>query len=400
VIKDIENAMQLEIDQKRLAGVSLKVRRAGEVLYENQWGYADIENRIPVKEDTIFRFMSSTKVVTAVAVMMLVEEGRLTLDDKVEDYYPGFGKLKVVADPKFEKPENVQELMQRNGEVSFDDIPLVDAIRPITIRDLLSHASGLALGTLGALVANNLMQQNDTLQDRVTRWSENLCADTQPGEYAFYSALVGFDILSAIVEKITDKTFGDFLKERLFEPLDMEDSCFHLKEVQKSRLAKLYRYDKDKGLTDVTGSAEDIYTFATPKYECGSGGLFSTVRDYEHMVQMLAQEGMYSGRQILKPDTVRLMRTQAQPKQLLSRTFMPGAEWGLGVIIWKDPSLKRPGVPEGTFGWSGGFGTHCFIDPASGLEATVGINLSNIEGMGCFSPVNKMIEKLVFENWG
>jgi len=397
--KDIENAMQCEIDEKRLAGVSLKVRRSGEVLYENQWGYADIENKIPVKEDTIFRFMSSTKVATAVATMMLVDEGRLSLDDKLEDFYPGFKNLKVVADPGCETTENVQELL-KSGSVSFEGVPLTDAIRPITVRELLSHSSGLALGTLGALVANSLIRQEDTLQDRVTRWSENLCADTQPGEYAFYSALVGFDTLAAIIEKITDKSYGEFLKERLLTPLDMGDTCFHLREEQKPRLAKLYRYDEGKGLTDVTGSAEDIYTFATPNYECGSGGFFSTVRDYEHMVQMLAQEGMYEGRQILKPETVRLMRTQAQPKPLLSKTFMPGAEWGLGVIIWEDPSLKRCGVPKGTFGWSGGYGTHCFIDPASGLEATVGINLSNIEGLGCFSPVNKMIERLVFETFG
>ncbi len=399
MVKDIENAMQCEIDEKRLAGVSLKVRRSGEVLYENQWGYADIENKIPVKDDTIFRFMSSTKVATAVAVMMLVEEGKLALDDKLEYFYPGFKNLQVVADPKYEMPENVQGLLKK-GSISFEGVPVTDAIRPITIKELLSHSSGLALGTLGAMVANSLIRQEDTLQDRVTRWSENLYADTQPGEYAFYSALVGFDTLAAIIEKITDRTFGEFLKERLFTPLDMKDICFHLSAGQKNRLAKLYRYDEGKGLTDVTGSAEDIYTFATPNYECGAGGFFSTVRDYEHMVQMLAQEGMYEGQQILKPETVRLMRTQAQPKPLLSKTFMPGAEWGLGVIIWEDPNLKRPGVPKGTYGWSGGFGTHCFIDPTSGLEATVGINRSNIEGLGCFSPVNRLIEKLVFETFG
>ena len=391
----LEERIAAEIRGNRLPGLAVRIGRNGEVLYQNCFGYADVEQKVPVAQDTIYRFMSMTKSVIAAGILFLVEEGKLSLDDRLETYYPVFGKTEA-ADPSLMQlpAEGIEELARKNGRLSFEDVDRIPLVRPILIRDLLSHSSGLGMGPLGMAISNQSVQSGDTLDDRIAKWGNTLCCDTQPGEFAMYSPMVAFDILGGIIQKASDMPLDEFLGQKLFGPLEMKDTCFFLNEEQKTRLAKLYEC-KDGKMTDVTGTSVDVTIFATPGYCSGGGGLYSTVVDYGNFAQMLAGNGLYQGQQILKKETVELMHTQAQPKEIL--TYMPGAEWGLGVLIWKDPGIMRKGTTAGTYGWSGGFGTHFFVDPSTGLEGVVAQNISNVEGVGQFTPLNMEIEKAAFE---
>ncbi len=382
------------IDHQEIAGCALTVRKADQLLYQQTFGYANMETRAPITMNSIYRMMSMTKVVTAVGVMKLIEDGKLSLDDPLSGYLPEFADSRVAADERYAYSPDMDKMRFLAMLKDFDlsSVKTVAAEREITIRDLLSHSSGLEQGIVGLLNMMKGPSINESLASETEKYSR-YPLDFQPGTATSYSPLAGFDILLHLCEIISGKKADEYLWKTVFEPLGMKDSGFRPNEEQSTRLVRVYKR-VDNVLTDVTGTNDDMdgMLHRGPAMISGSGGLYSTIVDYEHFARMLCNEGQLEGIRVLKPETVRLMHTEAAKKHLEPE---PGMVWGLGVRVRLEPEKTGSSCSRGTYGWSGAFGTHFFISPSDQIEAVWCTNRSDAGGSG-FS-LSKKIENLVFE---
>ena len=366
------------------------VRKDGEIVYDGKWGFADLAARTPVTDDTIFRIASMTKIVTAVGILKLMENGVLSLDDPLSKYLPEFSHMRVCADKRYEFHPGMSmvSLLPKLLFFRMDKVKTVPADREITIRDLLSHASGLQQGVAG-MMAMMKENKNDTLEERVHAYGR-YALDFQPGTATSYSPCAAFDILGYLMGALTGKSPAEAYRELVFAPLDMKSAAFRLSGEQRKHLARTYTRKNEK-LTDITGTGKDLEGIIRIKkdsdYVAGSGGLYCTVKDYEKLGRMLCREG--DG--YLKPETVRLMHTEAQEKHLEPE---PGQVWGLGVRIRQQDPFCTPG----TYGWSGALGTHFFVSPADKLDAVFATHRKDLGGSGSY--ISRKVEELVFGIWG
>ena len=312
-IHEINRVMESYIANGEMAGGALVVRKNDEIVFDGKWGYADMEKQIPITDNTVFRMASMTKVVTAVAIMKLIEDGKLGLDDPISKYLPQFAAMRVCDDKRYEwKPGmNMAAILPKLLFFRMDKVKSVPADREVTIRDLLSHASGLQQGIAG-MIAMLKHNKKDTLEQRINAYSRYVL-DFQPGTGTGYSPCAAFDILGYLLSVITRKTVADAYRELVFAPLGMDSATFQL--ADKTNLARTYTRKKDK-LVDITGTSKDLEGIIRIEpdadYVAGCGGLYCTVKDYEKLGRMLCNEG--DG--FLKPETVKLMHTEAQEKHL------------------------------------------------------------------------------------
>ena len=283
------------------------------------------------------------------------------------------------------------ELLQKALFFRMERVKTVPAEREITIRDLLSHSSGLEQGMIGLLAMLKDRRERVDLVAQAERYAQ-YPLDFQPGCGTGYSPLAGFDVLARVIEVLSGMDAAQYYKANIFQPLGMQDTAFHLNEEQKKRLVHVYCRKNGK-LVDVTGSKEDLpkkFHFGE-RYICGAGGLYATLTDYGAFAQMLQNGGSYRGTQILKSETVQLMCTEAPVKHLEPE---PGFVWGLGVKIRQDPVRGGSAATKGTYGWSGAFGTHFFVSPADDLNCVLMLNRSDLDGAGSY--ISKKVEELVF----
>ena len=394
-VKNIECTIQKYIENKDIPCGILQVRKDGETVYLNKWGYSDISAKKGIEFSDVFRMMSMTKPVTAVAVMKLVERGKIELDDAVSKYISSFADMRVVDDKRFVFKEKMNPVTTIGKLLLFNHIKpkTVRAERQISIRDLLSHTSGLEQGVWGYM---SMLRSKDirTSPEAVAEKYSRYCLDWQPGSQTSYSALAGFDVLVRIIEVVSGMSAAEFFEEEIFGPLDMKDSSFS-PDHYNGRLVRLYKHTKN-GLKDVTGAKADVNgaVKCSDGYVCGSGGLYSTLADYGNFIRMLADNGRFKGAQFMKSETVELIRTEAPAIHLEPE---PGMVWGLGVRIRQDGVKGSFNATPGTYGWSGAFGTHFFISPEDKLDAIWLTNLSNAGGSG--SPVSRKIETLIFDTF-
>ena len=330
--EQISEVMERYVQNEEIAGASLLVRQHGQTVYRNCWGYADKSARMPIREDSIFRLMSMTKCVTAVGILQLMEAGKLNLDDPLSLFIPSFAKPRVAADARYRWHDGVKmgELLWKALFFRMERVKTVPAEREITIRDLLSHSSGLEQGMVGLLAMLKDRRERVDLVAQAERYAQ-YPLDFQPGCGTGYSPLAGFDVLARVIEVLSGMDAAQYYKANIFQPLGMQDTAFHLNEEQKKRLVHVYCRKNGK-LVDVTGSKEDLpkkFHFGE-RYICGAGGLYATLTDYGAFAQMLQNGGSYRGTQILKSETVQLLRTEAPVKHLEPA---PGFVWGLGVKI-------------------------------------------------------------------
>jgi CubicO group peptidase (beta-lactamase class C family) len=341
----ITAAMQRHIDAGQLAGAVTLVARKGKVVHFETHGWADLESKKSMSQDTLFRMASTTKPVTAVAIMMLMEEGKLRLNDPVSKFIPEFKDTKVAV-PK-------------SGS---DEIELVAANRSITIRDLLTHTSGLASGGPGSKEAMKVSKERkptDTLADAIPRLGA-VPLDFQPGTKWAYSGGAAFDILGRIVEIASGQPFDVFLRERVFEPLGMKDTFFVVPDDRKARMATIYR-----------GTAKGIEKMPTPTflagttYFSGAGGLTSSTEDFARFAQMLVNGGQLNGKRLLGPRTVRLLGSNHVGTLFGGQLGRPreGLGFGFGVEVVLDPIKAGWQRSVGSYGWDGAFGTIFEVDP-------------------------------------
>ena len=342
------------IDAGLLAGAVTLVWQAGAVLQVNELGYRDVEARVPMRRDTMFRIASMTKPVTVAAAMTVIDEGRFALTDPVAKWLPELSEMRVLTD--------LRGLLD-------DTVP---AERPITFDDLMTHRSGLAYvfsvpGPL-ARAYGRLSYRQD--QDRWLAELAELPLAHQPGERLTYS--VATDVLGIALSRIEDKPLADVLSERIFEPLGMSDTGFSVGPTGRQRAATMYQLDEDNVLRhDVMGPAP----IAPPPFCSGGAGLWSTVDDYLQFARMLLGGGAVDGVRVLSDESAHLMRsdqlTDEQKRYpFLGMPYWVGRGFGLNLSVVTDPAKSRqlfgPGG-KGTFTWPGAFGTWWQADPSADL---------------------------------
>ena len=395
---DITEVMENYVNKQEMSGGALMVRKEGKLVYKNKWGYSDLESNTPIEYNSIYRFMSMSKCITGIAVLKLYEAGKIDLDAPVSVYIPEFANMRVADDVRYKMDENmkIKHMFWKLLTFRMDKVKTVGCKREITIRDLLSHASGLEQGVAGLMAFIKMKPTDRSLEERVMRYSR-YALDFQPGTSTSYSPLAGFDILGYIVGKVSGFGFENYLQKEIFNPLEMKNTFFYPNAEQKNRIVKLYKRKNGK-LVDVTDTKEDTHQFmhhGNFHIESGSGGLYGTITDYEKLAEMLCNEGKFNGKQFLQSKTVQLMHTEAQEKHLETE---PGQVWGLSVKIRQDPTAAESFVHAGTYGWSGAFGTHFFVCPDKKLEAVFTTNRSDLGGSGSY--ISRKVEELVFKIWG
>lgn len=389
MIENIDAYMTGLVTNQEIACGALIVRKAGEIVYKGKWGDCNY--------DSIFRMMSMTKCITAIGILKLVEQGKLSIDDEVSKYIKGFKDMRVAKDPRYViDMKHPKRILLRIPFFKINNVKTVPAERQITIRDLLSHSSGLEQGAVGLLAMLKMKPDDTSLEQRVEHYTK-YPLDFQPGSSTSYSPLAGYDILGRIIEIVSEMRFEEFLQKEICTPLEMRNTTFFLDEEQKRKLVPVYERKKEK-LVDVSGTKKDIAGFLKQKeliFEEGCGGLFSTIEDYDHFASMLLAGGKYRNIQFLKPETVELMHTEGAKKHLEPE---PGMVWGLGVKIRQAPKLAKSNATAETYGWSGAFGTHFFVSPKDQIETVFVTNRSDLGGSGSF--INEKLEEYVFNVWG
>ncbi len=380
----IDRYIQSLVENEEISGGSLLIRQGEQIVYQNLWGWADVAKTQRMEEHHIFRMMSMTKPVTAVGILKLMEQGKLSIDDPLHKFIPEFQNMRVV------KATGIGALSLLPQLVSFrpEKVKTVPTDREITIRDLLSHSSGLSQGLLGLIGMVKDKSIRESLQQQAKIYASRPL-DFQPGTGTGYSPIAGFDMLGLVIERASGMDASTFFRKEIFEPLDMPDSTFWLTKEQAPRLVDACKR-KSKKLFNVTDTGDDMdgMLHRGKGYIAGCGGLYSTLHDYDHFAQMLLQKGSFRGVQFLRPKTVELMQTEAPAKHMEPEK---GQVWGLGVRIRQNDGICTPG----TYGWSGAFGTHFFISPKDNLSVLWMTSRTDIGGSGSY--VSKRLEELVFE---
>src|SRR5262245_56646005 len=355
-LQRINDVVQQYIDSNQISGGITVVSRRGRVAHFEAQGLMDIESRTPMQKDAIFRIASMTKPVTGVAILMLMEEGRLRLTDPVSRFIPEFKAMKVAM----AKPLPPSQAGPNRQPPRDPDIYTVPADREITIRDLLTHTSGLESGGWGTAEANRIAPRktNDHLAHYVPQLG-SVPLDFQPGSQWRYSPLAGLDTLGRVVEVVSGQTFDQFLKQRIFDPLQMKDTSFVPTEDRLKRVVTLYRRGQK-------GDLERIETpdwLATRTLFSGAGGLWSTAEDYLQFAQMLVNGGVLNGVRLLSPRTVDLMATNHVADMYTGiGQRLQGMGFGLTVEVVLDSVAAGRRESNGSFGWDGAFGTHFWVD--------------------------------------
>jgi CubicO group peptidase (beta-lactamase class C family) len=373
-LQRVHDAVQRHIDAKELSGVVTLVARRGRVAHFEAQGLMDIESKKPMPKDGIFRLASMSKPITGAAVMMLIEEGKIRLSDPVSRFIPEFKNLNKVAVPK--PGAQAGGAGGRGGAPNAGgrggaapEFDTVSASREVTIRDLLTHTSGLLSGGLGNSVANTLAPRApaDTLATYIPRLAA-VPLDFQPGTLWRYSGQAGFEVLSRVVEVASGLTFDQFLKQRIFDPLGMKDTGFSPSGDGSSRLVTMYRR-ANGGLERVENQNQNI----SGVYFSGAGGIMTTAADYLQFAQMLLNGGQLNGKRFLSPKTVELMTSNHTGEMVNGQFGRParGMGFGLSVQMVLDPVAADLRVGPGTFGWAGAYGCNVNIDPKENMVSII-----------------------------
>ncbi|MBN2068849.1 MAG: beta-lactamase family protein [Opitutales bacterium] len=351
-LERLHSGIQQFIDNGSYAGAVTLVARYGNIADVRAYGYRDLENAVPQQPDDIFRIFSMTKVVTSVGILMLYEQGQLDLNDPVSKFIPEIDQMQVWA----------------GG--AGDAIQLVPQERPLTIRMLLCHTSGIPYDfSAGEALApyyagNPMLAAHDG--DTFIRELVKCPLVFQPGTEMRYG--MGVDVLGVVIERITGQSLGQYLREQIFDPLHMDDTGFSVPEEKRSRLSGLYTHNADGLRAMVPGrdpiSAPEVDGSLICGFESGGAGLYSTIFDYAKFAQMLLYGGEYNGARLLSPKTVELM-TANHLENLPRKTHMWSDYEGFGLGVEVQLTLATSGRigSIGSYGWDGAASTYFRVDP-------------------------------------
>ena len=366
-LSNIGARMQQYVDEERAAGFVTLVARDSEVVHFQACGYRDAERRLPMQHDTIFRIYSMTKPITSIALMMLYEQGKFQLVEPVSRYIPAFGNTKILAGQGYMGPQ------------------LAPQSPPMTIQHLLTHTAGLSYGffydtPIDEMYRDSLFRsETASLEEKILAIAE-LPLRFQPGSAWNYS--VATDVCGYLVQLLADMPFEDFLAERIFEPLGMVDTAFHVSADKLDRFAKLYRHDVQTGAFSEYEGAPHIPWHDYSKRASapsGGGGLVSTMSDYWQFANMLLNEGELEDARIIGRKTLEFMTRNHLKSELLPMAIglaaIPGRGFGLGFDVVMDAAQTGVINSEGNYGWSGAAATNFWVDPQ---EQLVGIIMTQL----------------------
>ena len=350
----VQNTLSRFVSSGQIAGCAVRIMRNDEVCFEGSFGYADREKQIKMSsENTIFPIASMSKVITSVGILQLYEQGMFKLWDPVSDYLPGFKKPKIAR----EKPDGTYEIVDAEGEV--------------TMRQLFTMTSGVpypwadtAAGRIRIEKEKEWEESGEPFPGTVeyANLVGQLPLAFEPGEIWMYGFSI--DVLGAVIEVLSGKSLGEYLKENIFDPLGMRDTGFFVPPEKQERIATLYHIQE--GLKP----AQRDYESKKPDFESGGGGLFSSVHDYSRFAQMLLHGGTLDGVRILGRKTVDLMSTDhLTPEQRKGDSWdtQRGYGYGLGVRVMTNPELADINGSVGEWGWDGAFGNWFCVDPKENL---------------------------------
>lgn len=363
----IREAVQRHVDAGDVSGAVTLVVRRGKIAQFEAYGLQDLESKKAMPKDGLFRLASMSKPITAAAVMMMIEEGKVRLTDPVSRFIPEFKGSKVAVARPGRAGGAAAPGGAGGGRGAAPEFDVVSATRDITVRDLLTHGSGLMSGGLGNAAAPQ-RGPSDTLATYIPTLGA-VPLDFQPGTLWRYSGQAGFDVLSRIVEIASGQPFDQFLKQRLFDPLGMKDTGFAARPDNQARLVTLYQRGPDGTLT----KAANQVGLSSTTFFAGSGGLVTTAEDYAQFAQMLLNGGELNGRRYLGTRTVQLMSTNHTGDMVNGQFGRPaaGMGFGLGVQIVEDPAMAGLRQSKGSWGWAGAYGTNVNIEPAEKMVTII-----------------------------
>ena len=376
----INTVMQRYVDQRKLAGMVTLVARRGQTVHFETCGMADVATGTPMRHDTLFRIYSMTKPITSAALLMLFEEGRFQLSDPIARYIPAFADVKVLDNS------------------AGSGVRYVAPVRPISIRDLLTHTAGLSYGFDENVYIDELYreqvytlreaQPNLTLEEFVEVIAKLPLAH-QPGSAFRYSFAT--DVVGLLVQVIAGMPFAEFLRQRIFEPLGMNDTSFSVPAEQIGRFAATHGPDAEHGL--VVTDAPTTSDYARPTHlPSGGGGLVSSTSDYLRFAQMLLNQGELDGVRLLGRKTVELMTANHLPAGV--HPFDDTCSgFGLGVSVLLDLAQSQSLGSVGTYGWGGAANTNFWIDPR---EQLIGILMLQFMPSDTY-PVSPDFRTLVYQ---
>lgn len=362
----IDNVLQEYVDKKLIAGGVAIVAQDGKIIYHKAIGYNDDDRKVAMKKDVIFRIASQTKAITSVGIMMLYEEGKLMLNDPVWKFVPEF--------------KNQQVLDKFNAkDTTYTTVP---AKRAVTIRDLLTHTSGIGYAQIGTPESNAIYYKHGVVGgigvDKIVLGDKMKILGTlplmhQPGEKWLYG--LNTDLLGYIIEVVSGLSLDEFFRKRIFEPLGMKDTYFYLPKSKQARMASLFSEDSlghARLMQDtfvLNGKMIRDFPAMEGTYFSGGGGLSSTALDYAIFLQMMLNKGEYNGKRILSPTSVRMM-TVSQYDQIP----WPANKFGLGFSVYTEKSEATSPLSAGSFDWGGMFSSTYWVDPKKKIIAQLMLN--------------------------
>jgi len=365
-LQRLDALLQEYVNKGWMPGAVALVAKDGKIIYHKAIGYHDAEAKKPLQKEAIFRIASQTKAITSVGVMMLYEEGKILLDDAVSKYIPEFKNPKVLD--KYQEKDS-----------TYTTVP---AKREITIRDLLNHTSGIGYAQIGSPEMNAIYYKAGVVGgigvDKILLADKmkilgGLPLFHQPGERWTYG--LNTDLSGYLIEVVSGMSLADFFSKRIFQPLGMRDTYFYLPAAKHNRLVTLYTEDKDKKMLKaasslpLNGEFYSDYPNSEGTYFSGGGGLSSTAYDYAVFMQMLLNEGIYNGKRILSPASVRMMTSNQ-----IGELNFGGNYFGLGFEIVAEKNAGESPLSPGSFSWGGMFSSSYWIDPKEKIVAQLFIN--------------------------
>ncbi|MBA2810294.1 beta-lactamase family protein [Streptomyces sp. KM273126] len=376
------------VDDGRLPGYLVSVARHGRVAHLTTYGHRDRAAGLPVETDTIWRIYSMTKPVTSVAALILVEEGRLALDDPVSRYIPAF------AEPRVYESGSGSETVTRLAQ------------QPVLVRHLMTHTSGLTFGfyhshPVDALYRDAGLENSVPSGADLARTCDvyaSLPLQFEPGTQWNYS--VASNVLGRVIEVVSGLPLDEFFAERLFGPLGMTDAGFCVTPEQAPRLAELYGETDDGGITPIPG----LPLHGRPRFLSGSGGMAATAHDHHRFMEFLRRRGELDGTRLLSPESIGTMTTNHLPDNADLRSFgsaphrLPsnaGVGFGLGVSVVVDPEATETPSSRGTFGWSGVATTTFWVDPARDLTVQFMTQVRPTSSNAVFPELRRLVHEAV-----
>ena len=350
-LEQINRVISKNIAAGNIQGAITAVARGDHVVHFETHGLMDVEKNIPMQRDAIFIMMSSTKPILGVAAMIAIEEGWFRPQDPISRYIPELANMSVAV---LEEPRDKNISPESVRRTEIPEYRLVPSDREVTIHDILTHTSGIMSGGLGSAISKR--SPRETLKQFIPSLG-NAILDFQPGTRWKYSPGTALDVIARIIEITSGKSYDEFIKQRIFIPLDMVDTHYNLPTSKETRRVVI--------------SGRDMSRFRNSNntYFSGSYGLSSTARDYLRFEQMLANGGKLGKNRILSPRTVDIFSSN-QVGDLYSHR-RKGMGFGYTVAVTEDSIISGGRRSKGAFGWGGAFGTRSWTDPAEDLSAVL-----------------------------